>query len=49
MVQMQLDGKRWHDGSLMVMDGEGRHKRNGDEPQVQWQWTAMDGALTTQW
>jgi hypothetical protein len=37
-----------HDGSLTVMDGEGRHESNGDEPRAQRQWTAMNGAMTTQ-
>ena len=29
-AQQRVDGKGWHDNSLTVMDGEGRHKRNGN-------------------
>ena len=38
----------WHDSSSAVMDGKGRHERNGDEPQAQQPWMAMDGTMTTQ-
>jgi hypothetical protein len=47
-AQRQLDGKGPHHGSLTVMEGKGWCERNDNEPQVQRQWTATDGAMTTQ-
>jgi hypothetical protein len=47
MAQRLLNGKDWCDVSSMAIVGKGQRERNGNGPQAQWRWTAMDNMITT--